>query len=187
MGVEKVRRKLVAKDFLAQSGTFSKAFVPLPITELREIVTNDIAALAAHGGILASDSTPALARVNGATDKALRVLWVATNVDAVQFPPIPMPHDLDETKDVTFHVLAKMGGTTDTPTIDVQAFDGIGDVDMGAFTAALSDVLQELSVTLAAANISGHPTGFLNIALVPGTHGTDALELYGAWLEYSRK
>ena len=50
----------------------AKGFIPLDITALREIATNDIQNLAAHGGLLASDSDPALARVNGATDKAHR-------------------------------------------------------------------------------------------------------------------
>ncbi|MFQ6030616.1 MAG: hypothetical protein ACE5Q6_24355, partial [Dehalococcoidia bacterium] len=44
-------------------------FIPLDLTALREIATNDIQALAAHGGILASDSVPTLLRINGATDK----------------------------------------------------------------------------------------------------------------------
>jgi hypothetical protein len=42
--------------------------IPLDITSLREIASNDIQALVAQGGILASDSVPNLARVNGATD-----------------------------------------------------------------------------------------------------------------------
>lgn len=159
----------------------------LSLGTLREIATNDIDTLANHGGILTSDSSPTYARVNGATDKALRVNWVATNVDEVQFPPVFMPPDLDETQDLTIHLLARMSGGTDTPTIDVQVFDGIGDTEMGSATAALSGTLAELTVTVSAANISGHPTGFLNVSLVPGAHGTDALELYAAWIEYPLK
>ena len=37
---------------------------------MREIASDDTQNLAAHGGLLASDSAPNLARVNGATDKA---------------------------------------------------------------------------------------------------------------------
>lgn len=163
-----------------------KGTIPLDLTSLREIATNDIQALAAHGGLLSSDSDPSLARVNGATDKALRVVWDTSNdTDEVQFPPVPWPHDLDPSSDVTVHLLAVMAGSTDTPTIDVQAFEGVGDTEMGGATAALSDTLAEVSVTLDAANITGHP-GFLNLALVPGAHTTDALYLYAAWLEYTK-
>ncbi len=41
--------------------------------------------------------------------------------------------------------------------------------------------------TILAANISGNPLGFLNIGVVPGTHGTDAVFIYSAWIEYNRK
>jgi len=164
----------------------NKSYLPLDIAALRLIASNDIDTTANHGGIITSDSTPALARVDGATDKALFVNWVLGNVDEVQFPPLFMPPDLDAATDLTIHLLAKMSGATDTPTIDVQVFDGIGDTEMGGATGALSNSLAELSVTIANANVSGHPTGFLNVALIPGTHGTDAVELYAAWMEYTR-
>ncbi len=161
--------------------------IPLDITAMREIASNDVQALTNHGGLLASDSTPSLSRVNGATDKALQVVWAAGSTAEAQFPPVSMPEDLDETSDISVHLLARMSGATDTPTIDVQAFDGIGDTEMGGATGALSDSLAEVSATLSAADISGHPTGVLNIALVPGGHATDAVELYAAWVEFTRK
>ncbi|MFQ6029149.1 MAG: hypothetical protein ACE5Q6_16845, partial [Dehalococcoidia bacterium] len=108
-------------------------------------------------------------------------------VDEAQFPPVPMPPELDENRDVTVHLLARMTGATDTPTIDVQVFDAIGDTEMGGDTPALSDILQELTVTLASADISGNPLGFLNISLIPGAHATDALDPFAAWIEYGLK
>lgn len=159
----------------------------IDLTGLRAIASNDIDTDANNGGVLASDTTPALERVNGSTDKALRVNWVSGNTNEAQAAPVPMPADLDENSDVTVHLLAKMSGTTDTPAIDVQAFDGIGDTEMGAKTSALSDSLQELMVTLSSGDISGHATGFLNIALVPEAHSTDAIELYAMWIEFTRK
>lgn len=171
-------------------------FIPLDITSLREISSNDIANIsdtpltsdpAGFGGLLAKNTTPILERVNGATDKAIRVSWAATVVDEVAFPPVPMPQDLDAATDVTIHVLAAMGGATDTPTLDVQCFDGVGDTEMGGATGAITGTaVAEYSVTIANANISGPPTGFFNIALVPAAHGNDALYLYAAWIEYTR-
>lgn len=170
------------------STTLKTGFIPLDITSLREIASNDIQALAAHGGLLTSDSDPALARVNGATDKALRVVWdTAADTDEVQFPPVAMPPDLDASTDLTIHLLMAMGGATDTPTVDVQVFDAVGDTEMGGATGAVTGTtVAEYSVTIANANVSGHPTGFLNIALVPGAHTNDALYLYAAWVEYTR-
>lgn len=179
-----------AVEIAELAGNLKKGFIPLDITSLREIATNDIQALAAHGGLLASDSDPSLARVNGATDKALRVIWdTAADTDEVQFPPVPMPPDLDAATDLTIHLLMAMGGTTgpDTPTVDVQVYDGVGDTEMGGATGAVTGTtVAEYTVTIANAAISGNPTGFFNIALVPGVHTNDALHLYAAWIEYTR-
>lgn len=159
--------------------------IPLDITALREIASNDIQNLAAVGGIMASDSTPALARVNGATDKALRLAWAAADVTEVAFPPVAIPRDL--TGAATVHLYAGSGGTTDAPTIDVQAFVDVGDTEMGTATGAvpLSPAYAEVTAALTATNLGGHP-GFLNLSLVPAAHGTDALYVYAAWIEYDR-
>jgi hypothetical protein len=171
-------------------------YIRLNITALREIgtdTTNEIGDTAdgtasdPYGGLLAADTTPRLLRSNLATDKALKVEWIGGNVDEVQFASVPMPPDLDSTVDVTIHLLAKMSTSGDTPTIDVQVFDGIGDTEMGGATAALSDTLAELIVTIANADISGGPLGFFNIILIPGAHATQLVELYVVWIEYTRK
>lgn len=168
-------------------GNLKKGAIQLDITALREIATNDIQALAAHGGLLASDSDPSLARVNGATDKALRVIWdTANDTDEVQFPPVATPPDFDSATDITIHLIMAMGGATDTPTVDVQVFNATGDTEMGGATGAVTGTTPaEYTVTIANANIAAVPT-WLNIALVPGVHTNDALYLYAAWIEYTR-
>ncbi len=163
-----------------------KGFIMLDITSLREIASDIIQNLAAHGGVLASDSVPALTRTSGATDGSLRVTWLLAEVDQVQFPSVPMPPDLDETVDVTIHLVAE-SGSTDTPVFNVEVYDGVGDTEMGGNTGATADAITEVTVTIANANISGHPTGFFNISLIPAAHGTDSLHLYAAWIEYTRK
>ena len=162
-------------------------FIMLDLAALRAVATNDIDTSANHGGILTNDTTPELKRVNVATDKALKVEWIGANVDEVTWGNVPMPPDLDETVDVTIHLVAKMSAAGDVPTIDIQVFDGIGDTEMGGATAALSSSLAEVSVTIANANITGHPLGWFNISLVPGAHTTQLIELYAAWIEYTRK
>jgi len=162
-------------------------FHPLYITDLRVLATNEVVNLAGHGGIVALDSVPILERTSTTTDKSLRLNWALGVTAEVYWPPIPMPPDLDETKDVSVHLVAEMDGAIDTPVIDIQAWDGVGDTEMGGDTASVTDALIEVSRTLLAADITGHPLGFLNLQLVPAAHGTDALYLYVAWLEYIRK
>jgi len=170
----------------------TQAFISLDITSLREIATNDIQNLAAHGGIMASDSTPFLKRVNGATDKALRIEWAASDSNEVAFPPIPWPPDLDDTADVVVHLLVARNGTTNGCQIDVLAYENVAgayaaDTEMGGKTAALTTTdMTEVTVVLGASDISGHP-GVLNLSLLPDAHTTDKLWLYGAWIEYKRK
>ena len=165
-----------------------KGILNLDITALRKIAANDIDTAANHGGILSSDGADVtLARVNGATDKALVVNWPLGVVTEVQFPVVPMPMDLDEAVDVTLHFIFDMSGAADTPTVDVQVFDGVGDVEMGSATAALSASEQELTVTIANADITGNPLGRFNVSLIPGAHGTDAIRLRAAWGEYTKK
>ncbi len=186
--------------FVSEGGTAAEAtiaelrtalggvgFIPLDITAAREIASDVTQNLAAHGGLLALDSTPKLERTSGATDGSLRLNWVFTDVTQIQFPPVPMPPDLDETVDITVHLFAEMSAGNDTPTFDVEVYDGIGDTEMGGVTGALADAVAEVSVTIANADISGAPNGFLTISLIPGAHGTDGIYLYTAWIEYTKK
>lgn len=170
--------------------TGATGFIDIPLASLREIFTNDIgnaatAAATGSGGILAKDTTPILERINGATDKALRVKWAAGNVDAVTFQ-FSYPPDLDDAQPVVVNILAKSGGATDTPTITVAYFEGVGDTNAGSATAALSATLAKVTASITAANVGPYPTA-ATVELVPGTHGTDTVEITGIWIEYVRK
>ena len=191
-------RLLVLTDLEAdlQSDLLSaQSFIPLDIAALRTIDTNDIDHLAAYGGIVALDSAPTLKRVATSTDKCLRVTWAAGSSIEVQFPPVPWPPDLDPEENVIVHLLIARNGTTDGCIIDVQAFETtvtgsayVADTEMGGNTSALTaaaNVIVEATVTLAAADIVGHP-GVLNLSLVPAAHITNILYLSGAGIEYTR-
>lgn len=165
-------------------------WIPIPLSLWREVVSNDIAALATagttgSGGVLATDTTPAYEYVNGATDKAHRILWAATNVDKIACS-VPLPPDIDDAATMTFHVIAGMGGATDTPTLTLAAFFGVGDTDAGGATAALAATAAEKTRTLTAADVLAYPNS-LAIELTPGTHGTDTVVLYASWLRYTKK
>lgn len=162
-----------------------KGHIPLDFTTAK-IISADAIGNTTEGLFPDGNTDPSLARVNGATDKALRLIWGASSVVEVQFAPIQYPGDLDDTAAVTVHFLARMAGATDTPTLTVGYFENVGDTNAGGATGALSATIAEVSRTIAAADIGAHPN-FANIVVTPGAHGTDALWMYAAWVEYTRK
>lgn len=179
--------KIAANNVTAAklTATLRTGYVPLPLEAAREIASNDIPATAANAGELSSNTTPILGRVNGATDKKLRVTWASSNSDEIVWD-FAYPPDLDDTAAVTVNLLAASAGATDTPVIAVSYFEGVGDTNAGGNTGALSASIQHLTVAVAAADIAAYPTG-ASIGLVVGAHTTDAVHLYGAWVTYTRK
>ena len=156
--------------------------MPLVLGTLRLLATDEIA------GLLDNTTTPSFERIDGATDKGLRVLWGLSNNDEIAFPEVYMPPDFDSDKDITIHIVGEMSGATDTPTIDVLVFDSSGDTEMGGVTATFTDTRAEKTVTISAADITGHPLGWLSVSLIPvGAHATDTLAVFSVWIEYTRK
>lgn len=167
------------------TSTLATGYIPLALTAAREIATNDIINTAGDAGVLSSNTTPKLYRENGATDKKLLIEWAASNSDEIVWD-ISYPPDLDDTAAVVVNFLFVMSGATDTPTVAVSYFEGVGDTNAGGATAALSNSLAKKSVTIAAGDIGAYPTG-ASIGIVPGAHTTDKVQLLGAWVEYTRK
>lgn len=175
-----------AKLDLSASTTHGLVTLPVDLTNCREIFSNATTNIAGNGGILASDTTPVLQRVNGATDVALRLNWAASNVDEIQLPTFVYPRDLDDASPVTIRIWAAMAATNDTPTLTVKYFEGVGDTDAGSATAAVTGATPAVyTATIAAADIGAFPK-FANIAIVPSAHGTDALYIYSISIEYTR-
>lgn len=168
------------------AATLKTGYIPLPLTTWRIVATNDVAAKdAADGGTISLDTDPTLKRVNGATDKKLRLSWAATSVVEI-VNDFVYPPDLDEAANVEVHILAAMADTNDTPVIAVSYFEGVGDSNAGGNTAAITGAtIAEYSVTIAHANVGATPKA-ASVGLTPAAHGTDALHIYGAWIEYTR-
>ncbi len=161
-------------------------FIPLLLQNFREIATNDIINTAGGAGMLSSNTTPILQRVNGATDKQIRIHWAASNNDEIT-SAVVSPPDLDDTAAVEVHILAAMSGATNTPTVAVGFFEGVGDTNAGGNTAAITGTgVAEYTVSIAAGDIAASPQPW-SISLTPAAHTTDALYVYGAWIEYTRK
>ena len=164
----------------------AKAFIPVYLMSLREATNFNVGNIAANGGVLASDTTPVLSAINGATDGCQRVLWAAANSDQV-IAQIPLPADLDATGDIKVHVRAAMGGTTNTPDIALDSFFDEGDTKVQDTIAAITGTSYDEYVgTIAAADV---PDGArtLTIGLTPGAHTTDTLAISAIWIEYQRK
>jgi len=172
------------------TSTMATGYIPLALTDFRLIASNDIAAKnATDGGVISSDTNPILKRVNGATDKALRISWESASVIEIQAPTIAYPPDLDDSAPVTVCLFAGMkAGSVDTPVIAVSAWEGVGDTNAGGNTAALTTTAGKVTVAIAHGDVGAYPK-CLSIALAPGAHNTAANDvyLYGAWIEYTRK
>lgn len=160
-------------------------FVSVPLATLREVFTNDITNLAAHGGILAKDSTPNLEFANGDTDSSLQVEWASSNSDAVVFQTA-LPPDFDSGTDMTFHFRVKSGGTTDAVGFDLDTYFNEGDTKVSdSTTTNQTTSYLEKTATIANADIpSGAQT--ITIELTPVAHTTDTMVVSSMWIEYGR-
>lgn len=161
-------------------------YVPLPLTSWRLTATNDIAAKnAADGGLISLDTDPTLKRVNGATDKQLRIAWAATSVVEIT-TQFSYPPDLDDASTLAVNLLMGMGGAMDTPVVAVSYWEGVGDTNAGGNTASLAAAVANVPVTIAAVDVGAYPN-VATIGLIPAAHANDAIYLYGAWISYARK
>lgn len=184
---------LTVAKITAIAASFGIGVIQLPLTDFRVLTTNEFTAIAGTpaDGIAAKNSDPIFERVNAATDKALRLHWAATSVVEVATHFVTPP-DLDDAANVEVHILAAMEAANDTPVIAVSYFENgagvyAGDSNAGGNTAAVTGTtVTEYSVAVAAANVAASPTA-VQVGFVPAAHGTDALYLYGAWIEYTRK
>lgn len=169
-----------------QTLTSNQGFIPLDLNTWRLVASNDVPAIAVasgNGGNLASDTAPKLIRVNTSTDKCLTINWASSGVIEI-FNTFLYPPDMDVTQALSVNLRVKMGGSTDTPVITVGFFEGIGDTTRGGNTAAASSTLSTLSASITPTG--GYPN-FASVTLVPGTHTTDTVVLYAAYILYTKK
>lgn len=167
----------------------SSGYINLPLTSFRLTAANDIAAKnAADGGVISLDTDPTLKRVNGATDKQLRIAWAANSVVEIQAPSFAYPADLDDTAAVNVNLLvAKDANVNTTATIAVSYWEGVGDTNAGGNTAALTETTPTIkTVAIAHGDIGAYPK-VASVGLIPSAHANDAIYLYAAWISYTRK
>lgn len=164
-----------------------KGHIPLSLWTAR-IISGDAIQNTTEAGVPDGNTAgPSLARVNAATDKMVRLVWAANEVNELQFETFAYPGDLDDTAALTVHLLAAMSGATNTPTIAVSYWENTGDTNAGGNTGAITGTtITEYTVSIAAGDVGAHPKAAA-ISLIPAAHANDAIHVYAAWVEYTRK
>ena len=163
----------------------AQCFIGIPLNSWRETSNFDVGAIAANGGILASDTTPILEAINAATNGCQRVNWASGEVDQIMVQ-VPLPPDIDVTADLVFHCRIASESTTDAVGFTVDTFFNEGDSKVSDSTATnQTATYAEKVATIAAADVpSGAQT--ITIGLTPAAHTTDKMYLTATWLEYTR-
>lgn len=149
-------------------------------------------ALIGSGGVGGIDAEPALTRVNAATDKTTRLVWLDGKLDPI-FNDFVIPPDADVTAAFTFKALAAMSGTNNATSVLTLAWIATAagayaaGADQGSASSAFAAVttLVTKSYTIAAAAINA-PGSRVSVELTPTSPGTDAMHLYATWVEYTR-
>lgn len=154
-------------------------FIPIPLTSW---MLSDGTNTVTFGG---PATDPILDMANGDTDSALRWAWVATSVVAI-IVQVPLPPDIDVTKDLVLHLLTKKDADANTVTLASDAYFMDGDTKVEDVTATIAQAFGETIITIAATDI---PVGAqtVTIELTPSAHAGDALYMQGSWLEYTSK
>jgi hypothetical protein len=163
-----------------------QGFVPLSLMQFREVGTMAVGNIVANGGVLASDTTPILQPINGATDGCQRISWAAENVDPIA-TTIALPPDLDDTADLVLHTRIASEGTTDPVGFTVDTWFNEGDTKVTDTSQTnQTATYAEKITTIAAADVpAGAQT--MTISLTPVAHANDDMYLTAAWLEYKTK
>jgi hypothetical protein len=161
-------------------------FIPIPLMTLREASTFDVGAIAANGGVLASDTTPILEAINGGTDGCQRLTWATGDVDQV-IAQVPLPPDLDATANMVVHARVAASGATDTPSWTMESFFNEGDTKVSDTLAAggATSTYAEITGTIALADV---PAGaqMLTIGFTPASHDGNHFYMTGLWIECTR-
>jgi hypothetical protein len=156
------------------------------LNDFREVSSGgDPGAIAANGGILASDTTPIL---RGDAAESLEIAWAAGNADVI-LAQISLPPDFDGSKDVTVDLFVYTdntgGGGIEAATFTVETtFVGAAVVADTATDTTPAVTVHKVTATIAAADIPDRASN-LTLMLTPGTHANDPVQLVGARLNYA--
>ncbi len=102
---------------------------------------------------------------------------------------VAVPQELDDSADITVHVLAGKSADLDTLTLDCEVYPcAVGDTANADIqdTAAqsITEAASELVFTCGADGVLAAPGSLSVVLSVGGTNDGDAVYIYGVWLEY---
>lgn len=154
----------------------------LKLTDFREVSSSgDVGAIAAIGGVLASDTTPIL---RADASESMEIFWAAGNSDIIG-ASLGLPPDFDGTGAVTVDLWVS-SGTTDLASFTVETgWDGAALVSDAAVDTGASATVHKITATIAASDIP-NAASFVSLYLTPGTHATDGISLRAVRVNYKR-
>jgi hypothetical protein len=118
-------------------------------------------------------------------------LPIDATIEALGFC-VSIPQDLDDTEDITIHVLAGKSANNDELTLDCEVYPcavgdtGNADIQDTAATA-ITQAASELVFTCGDDGVIAAPGTLTVILTLGGTNDGDAVYIYGAWIEYTKK
>lgn len=133
--------------------------------------------------------------------KALGIRWNNNGTTTPIGTTVPIPSDLDDSKDVVLHIMAAKSGATaaDAVTFTCAAFFQSvaalqdADTDAGGASSAMTGAaaaktVQHVTLTIAAANVAAAPaTMTLTVVPTAAKLTTDDVTIHRMWIEYTPK
>jgi hypothetical protein len=151
------------------SGSLGRYQITLPLSDARLITGGIIPALAAGGGIIASDTDPYLAPITA--NKEIGLIWPAGSVVPICFPGIPIPPFFAVLSSSGFYVNFR-GYSADHNKITMGVYFDINDTNRGGDTNALTTAVSSQYVYGSGFATSLHPNS-VTIYMTPKAHVTN--------------
>jgi hypothetical protein len=171
--------------------TSAQAFYPIPLGSWFDADGDPI--------VKFIDGASAVPGLNLADSEAFGMRWNNNGTHDPILTSFPLPPDLDTSADVILHIRASKTGNTlaDATTFAITAFNQTNaalhdaDADFGGTTSAMTGdaaakTVQEVTLTLANANIAADSTVTMTIDPTSAVLTTDDVIILGVWLEYTR-
>jgi len=165
----------------------AEGFIPVSLDCFKTSATAFVTPTSALGTHLATDSTPKIGRINGATDPAQAIIWAAGGTDPA-FAVVTLPPDLDDGVALVLHARIASNKASNTPTFTVSSYfnEGSTAVIDSLAAASATSTFSERTATIAAGDVpSGAQT--LTFSLKPAAHANDIWRISALWFEYTRK
>lgn len=175
------------------AGDLASGTVPLGSHLFRSMKLASAETLATGLGpqLLTTTGNPSI-ELTSTGDQSGYVEWASAQVIGIKVPPIALPADFATAGGAAIDLFMQTVGTATAEdadaAMDVRAWAGIGDAEMGA-TVAISSANQWRTLTITSGNVLGPDStvgGFLNLTLVPGAHAGRAWRVYDMRMRYTR-